>query len=108
VIAISGSGNSENVIRAVDYANENGAVTLGLCGFSGGKLKQKAQNICWVNANDMQLCEDTRYSAISSCRSCADISNAESHGFAFVVLWAPLRKLPVIHRGKQEKYLHVD
>ena len=58
VIAISGSGNSENVIRAVDYANENGAVTLGLCGYSGGKLKQKAQNICWVNANDMQLCED--------------------------------------------------
>ncbi len=58
VIAISGSGNSENVIRAVNYANENGGVTLGLCGYSGGKLKDLAQHTIWVNANDMQLCED--------------------------------------------------
>lgn len=58
VIAISGSGNSENVIRAVDYANTLGADTLGLCGFSGGKLKQKARHVIWVNSNDMQLCED--------------------------------------------------
>ena len=58
LIAISGSGNSENIIRAVDYANANGAVTLGLCGFNGGKLKEKAQHSVWVNVNDMQLCED--------------------------------------------------
>jgi D-sedoheptulose 7-phosphate isomerase len=58
VIAISGSGNSENVIRAVDYANKNGAVTLGLSGYSGGKLKQMAQHNIWANVNDMQLCED--------------------------------------------------
>ncbi len=58
VIAISGSGNSENVIRAVDYANANGGVTLGLCGYSGGKLKEKAQHSIWVERNDMQLCED--------------------------------------------------
>lgn len=58
VIAISGSGNSENVIRAVDYANANGGITLGLCGYSGGKLKEKAQHAIWVDRNDMQLCED--------------------------------------------------
>lgn len=58
VIAISGSGNSENVIRAVKYANENGAVTLGLCGFRGGKLKDIAQHNVWVNVDDMQLSED--------------------------------------------------
>lgn len=58
VIAISGSGNSENVIRAVDYANKNGGVTLGLAGFSGGKLKGTAQHCVWVAADDMQLCED--------------------------------------------------
>ena len=58
VIAISGSGNSENVIRAVDYANDNGAVTLGLCGYDGGRLKQKAQHVISANVNDMQLCED--------------------------------------------------
>lgn len=58
VVAISGSGNSENVIRAVEYANANGAYTLGLCGYSGGRLKSCAQRVIWVNINDMQLCED--------------------------------------------------
>lgn len=58
VIAISGSGNSENVIRAVNYANSNGAVTLGLCGYTGGKLKELAQHVVWANVNDMQLSED--------------------------------------------------
>lgn len=58
VIAISGSGNSENVIRAVDYANANGGVTLGLCGYSGGRLKEIAQHKVWVAINDMQICED--------------------------------------------------
>jgi len=58
VIAISGSGNSENVIRAVKYANENDGVTLGLCGYSGGRLKEVAQHYVWANAHDMQLSED--------------------------------------------------
>jgi len=58
VLAISGSGNSENVIRAVEYANQNQAVTLGLCGYSGGKLKNLAQHVVWVDVNDMQLAED--------------------------------------------------
>jgi D-sedoheptulose 7-phosphate isomerase len=58
VIAISGSGNSENVIRAVQYANENGAVTFGLCGYDGGKLKTLALHHVWVPIDDMQLSED--------------------------------------------------
>ena len=58
VIAISGSGNSENVIRAVVVANEMGCQTLGLCGFSGGRLKAIAQHVLWINVQDMQLCED--------------------------------------------------
>ena len=58
VLAISGSGNSQNVINAIDYANANGAVTLGLCGFDGGLLHEKAQNTIWVKSHDMQLVED--------------------------------------------------
>ena len=58
VIAISGSGNSENVVRAVEYANMQGAQTLGLCGYSGGKLKEISQNKIWIKKDDMQLCED--------------------------------------------------
>jgi D-sedoheptulose 7-phosphate isomerase len=58
VIAISGSGNSENVIRAVRYANENRSITLGLCGYRGGRLKDLAQHVVWVDVDDMQLSED--------------------------------------------------
>lgn len=58
VVAISGSGNSENVIRAVTYANSIGCETLGLCGFSGGRLKGIVKHAVWANVDDMQLCED--------------------------------------------------
>jgi len=40
VVAISASGNSPNVLRAVEYANSGGAVTVGLTGFDGGRLKE--------------------------------------------------------------------
>jgi D-sedoheptulose 7-phosphate isomerase len=58
VIAISGSGNSENVIRAVRYANDNNGITLGLCGYRGGRLKELAQHVVWADVDDMQLSED--------------------------------------------------
>jgi D-sedoheptulose 7-phosphate isomerase len=61
VLALSGSGNSENVIRAVSYANAHGATTLGLCGYRGGKLKEVAQHVVWVDVDDMQLAEDVHF-----------------------------------------------
>ena len=61
VLALSGSGNSENVIRAVQYANTHGANTLGICGYRGGKLKEIAQHVIWVDVDDMQLAEDVHF-----------------------------------------------
>ncbi len=58
VIGISGSGNSENVIRAIEYANQNGNSTIGLTGYDGGKLKQMCQYGIHVNLPDMQITED--------------------------------------------------
>lgn len=43
VVAISASGNSPNVIRAIDLAKERGNVTIGLTGFDGGELRKRAQ-----------------------------------------------------------------
>jgi D-sedoheptulose 7-phosphate isomerase len=40
VIGFSVSGNSENVLEAVRYANEEGAITIGCGGFDGGDLSQ--------------------------------------------------------------------
>lgn len=45
LVAISVSGNSPNIIAAVDYAHSRGAVVVGMTGFDGGKLKQLA-DIC--------------------------------------------------------------
>ena len=42
LICISASGNSENVIRAANYANENGGTSIGFVGFEGGKLLNTA------------------------------------------------------------------
>jgi D-sedoheptulose 7-phosphate isomerase len=61
VIAISGSGNSPNVVKAVEYANANGGITLGLCGYRGGRLKSLAQHVIWADVDDMQLAEDVHF-----------------------------------------------
>jgi D-sedoheptulose 7-phosphate isomerase len=57
VIAISGSGNSPNVLAAVDWANRHGLVTFGLTGYSGGKLKAMQQHGLHVELPDMGMVE---------------------------------------------------
>lgn len=59
VIGISASGNSKNVIRAIEYANKNGGITFGLTGRKGGKLSKSAQYSLVVKSGDMQIIEDT-------------------------------------------------
>ena len=58
LIAISGSGNSENVIRAAEYANSISAKTIALVGYDGGRLKAACDQVVLVPSFDMQLCED--------------------------------------------------
>ncbi len=58
VIAISGSGNSANVLKAVQYANQNGGITVGLCGYSGGKLYDMVELPILIPVRDMQKVED--------------------------------------------------
>lgn len=58
VVGISGSGNSENVLRAVKYASENGGVTVGITGFDGGKIKDMADLCLIVPVHNMQKTED--------------------------------------------------
>jgi D-sedoheptulose 7-phosphate isomerase len=57
LIAISGSGNSSNVLRAVEWANENGLTTFGCTGYSGGKLRPMATRGLHVALHDMGLVE---------------------------------------------------
>ena len=58
VIGISGSGNSRNVLKAIAYAQSIGAVTIGMTGFSGGKLKSMVDISVHSPADDMEVAED--------------------------------------------------
>lgn len=58
VIGISGSGNSTNIVKAIDWANHNGGITVGLTGYDGGQLYQLAHHNVNVPINDMQITED--------------------------------------------------
>ncbi len=58
LVAISGSGNSPNVLRAVEWANEQGATTIGLTGFDGGKLAGLARHAMIAPSHLMPLVED--------------------------------------------------
>lgn len=58
VIALSGSGNSANVMNAVRYAKEQGNKVIGLTGIKGGKLKEEADVSLHVPVNSMQVTED--------------------------------------------------
>jgi D-sedoheptulose 7-phosphate isomerase len=57
-IAISGSGNSPNVLRAMDTAKEIGLARVGLTGYAGGKLKDKCDVCVIVPSDSMQVIED--------------------------------------------------
>ena len=57
VIAISGSGNSPNVLSAVDWANRHGLNTFGLTGFDGGKLRRMQHAGMHVPLSDMGMVE---------------------------------------------------
>jgi len=56
-IAISGSGNSPNVLEAVGYANQHNMVTIGVTGFDGGKLYDMVGYNLHVPCHDMGMCE---------------------------------------------------
>lgn len=57
LLAISGSGNSANVLNAVDWANRHGMKTFGLTGYSGGKLKEMQQDGLHLDLPDMGMVE---------------------------------------------------
>jgi D-sedoheptulose 7-phosphate isomerase len=63
LIAISGSGNSPNVLRAVEWANRNSLKTFGCTGYGGGKLRPLAQQGLHVPLDDMGIVESIHLTA---------------------------------------------
>ena len=58
VIGISGSGNSVNVVKALEYARSAGAISVAFCGFKGGKVKEIADILIHAPIQDMEVTED--------------------------------------------------
>ncbi len=58
LVAISGSGNSLNVIKAIEAARRAKGRVLGVVGYDGGKMMPMCDHSVWVQSFDMQLCED--------------------------------------------------
>jgi len=58
VIGISGSGNSTNVVKAMQYAKERGVTTIAFCGYKGGKIKELSDIAIHSKAMDMEIAED--------------------------------------------------
>ena len=61
-LAISGSGNSPNVLKGLHVAREAGALTIGLTGFQGGKMKPLCDLCIIIPSDNMQVIEDLHVS----------------------------------------------
>jgi D-sedoheptulose 7-phosphate isomerase len=64
LITISSSGDSENVVRAIDWANGNGMRTIALTGFNGGRSAAAAQVNVHVEADNYGVIEDAHQSVM--------------------------------------------
>lgn len=64
LLLVSSSGNSPNVVRACEAANERGIPTLAFVGFGGGKLKELAKHTVWVPVDNYGIIEDVHQSLI--------------------------------------------
>jgi D-sedoheptulose 7-phosphate isomerase len=61
VIGISTSGNSPNVLNAIEYANGAGAQTVGLSAFKGGKLASLAKLNIIAKTDNVEIAEDIHF-----------------------------------------------
>ncbi len=67
VIGISGSGNSTNVVKALEYANSCNAKTVAICGYKGGKIKEISHLAVHAEIDDMEISEDIHNLIITHC-----------------------------------------
>lgn len=61
LLSVSSSGDSPNIIRAIEIANEKGLLTLSFVGFSGGKAKEISDFSLHINSNNYGVVEDAHH-----------------------------------------------
>jgi len=78
VFGISASGDSPIVLRAIEYAKERGCITIGACGFGGGRLKSLVDHCFHVRVDDMQIVEDVHLVMAHILMRILDVGKQES------------------------------
>ena len=58
-IGLSTSGNSKNIIEAMKYCRENGIITIGITGETGGKMKELSDLLINVPSNETQRIQES-------------------------------------------------
>jgi D-sedoheptulose 7-phosphate isomerase len=84
--AISASGNSPNILAALNFARQTGADTAGLAGFAGGKMKPLCEVCVVVPSDNMQIIEDLQLSIAHAVFRAVrrEIQQASQHGAGVV------------------------
>ena len=77
LVALSGSGNSQNIINAINEANALGINTYAIVGFSGGKCRRLANTAIHFDVDDMQIAEDTQLIVGHLCMKFLNKSKSE-------------------------------
>ena len=67
LIALSGSGNSPNIIKAIKSAKDKGIKTFSILGFDGGRCKNLSDFPIHFHIEDMQIAEDTQVIVLNIC-----------------------------------------
>jgi D-sedoheptulose 7-phosphate isomerase len=75
LIVLSGSGNSPNVVNAIDQANKMGLATFAVLGFTGGRCKELAQVPIHFEVHDMQIAEDLQLIVGHMCMQWLSLQN---------------------------------
>lgn len=78
--AISGSGNSPNVLRALRIAKDIGATTIGLGGFAGGQMRALCDACIVIPCDNMQIIEDLHLCVAHSLFTCVRSKIAHADG----------------------------
>ena len=68
LIALSGSGNSPNIIKAIEVANSIGLTTIAIIGFDGGQCKKIAKKSIHCPLHDMEIAEDIQMIIFNACK----------------------------------------
>tara|TARA_Y100001960_G_C14717743_1_gene850623 strand:+ start:499 stop:1125 length:627 start_codon:yes stop_codon:yes gene_type:complete len=61
LLSISSSGNSENIIRAIEQAKSMGVITISFVGFNGGRAKEISDLCLHISSNNYGICEDAHH-----------------------------------------------